>query len=475
LHLTHTNPISSNRYVEELLAYRQILDTAKEAVIALLFWKGHFPVTILGRTMKIPLNSFVAFGLGVTLAERPSKIPSVLCAGIAWLMFFMLDQRRHFTPNPWYNCKSIIELSQTLATGQPTPPQTIEAFERAEEAKAFQEWHEQKTRQAEEEARRTSEEMARRRERELKELEEAGGDTDITTKKEQKSWLSPTKYVNPSTYNLQPTNLLLKPYLYPAQKNLAAVCKSLRVGVNIATWTECYLAYWVTLAFLVLSIIFYFVPWSFVFKWLFRLAAWAVLGPWMKLVDIYYLQRRKNRSDEEKEKERVKADQKRRERHEKTVYEARVKRENAEKLKDMKKTLFGEYIGSVPVFKQDMYRDVPRPESSAVPYRRESKDLSELVASARGKQIRLPGQYLVGDMIPRAYNRSLEDSSSYQLRDLIASYVPTRYDYLLDYYDYVKIAVLIFLAFIICSMAYSLARPLIRVSWYIVAGFGQIK
>jgi hypothetical protein len=78
------------------------------------------------------------------------------------------------------------------------------------------------------------------------------------------------------------------------------------------------------------------------------------------------------------------------------VREARIKRENNVKLKVMKRFMFGKY---------DRYRDMPLPESTAVPYTAQPVPLSELAMQEAGyHRTRLPGQNLVGDMIPKASN-----------------------------------------------------------------------
>lgn len=122
----------------------------------------------------------------------------------------------------------------------------------------------------------------------------------------------------------------------------------------------------------------------------------------MKLVDVYYLQKQQPLSLEDMAKKREAARQKRKEATSALLSEARVKRENAAKLKAMKKHMFGKFITRVPVLKEDRYRDTPLPESTAVPYKAELLPLSEVAMQEAGyNRKRVPGQHLVGDMIPR--------------------------------------------------------------------------
>jgi len=137
-------------------------------------------------------------------------------------------------------------------------------------------------------------------------------------------------------------------------------------------------------------------------KWSARVCVWTLFGPWMKLVDIYYVSKIKPLSEEELQQKQERERQARKLQSLSLVAGARVKREDKEKLKAMKKYMFGKYITRVPVLKEDRYRDLPLPESTATPFRPEPVPMAELAMSDAGyKKIRLPGQHLVGSMIPK--------------------------------------------------------------------------
>lgn len=170
----------------------------------------------------------------------------------------------------------------------------------------------------------------------------------------------------------------------------------------VLSWQECYIAFWVTTGCILLSIICMFVPWFFFIKWTTRLVVWALFGPWMKLVDVYYVSKIKPLTEEEMQEKKEKEHQARLLETMTAVAGARIKREDQAKLKAMKKYMFGRYITRVPVLKEDRYRDLPLPESTAEPFRPPPVPMSELaMADAGYKKIRLPGQHLVGVMIPR--------------------------------------------------------------------------
>jgi len=122
----------------------------------------------------------------------------------------------------------------------------------------------------------------------------------------------------------------------------------------------------------------------------------------MKLVDIYYLSKIKPLTEEELHEKKEQDRQARQLETMTAVAGARIKREDQAKLKAMKKYMFGKFITRVPVLKEDRYRDLPLPESTAEPFRPPPVAMSELaMADAGYKKIRLPGQHLVGVMIPK--------------------------------------------------------------------------
>ena len=122
----------------------------------------------------------------------------------------------------------------------------------------------------------------------------------------------------------------------------------------------------------------------------------------MKLVDVFYYSRIKPLSEDELEEREELQRLQRQELTTKAATANRIKRENAAKLRDIKKFLFGNYISRVPILKADRHRDVPLPESQAIPYRPKPLPLAELAMKEAGyRRTRLPGQHLAGDMIPR--------------------------------------------------------------------------
>jgi len=177
------------------------------------------------------------------------------------------------------------------------------------------------------------------------------------------------------------------------------VCKHLKFVGNIITWEESYLSFWVTVSSIVLSVVFLIVPWRLVVFWCARICAWTILGPWMKLVDLYLKgveeMKKRNREYEKVREEEVTKMQ---------MYGARVKLEDEEKMRDMKIHKFGRYIVRVPQRSLARRKDIPLPESYAkhfVPPSRRSVLGIQVAGIEEEYETVLPGQHLTGSMVPK--------------------------------------------------------------------------
>ena len=65
-------------------------------------------------------------------------------------------------------------------------------------------------------------------------------------------------------------------------------CRFLRGIRSIGLWVELHYVFWLTSAFLLMSFLCFFVPWMWLIQWTCRIFVWALLGPWMKLVDKFW-------------------------------------------------------------------------------------------------------------------------------------------------------------------------------------------
>jgi len=135
-----------------------------------------------------------------------------------------------------------------------------------------------------------------------------------------------------------------------------------------------------------------------------RFVVWTFLGPWMKLVDIFWHSHVKHwwkgfqKYQEEQQKQILDA----------AKMESRILKEDVEKIKAMKVAVFGTYICRVPVYKVERYRDVPLPASEAHEY--PAAKLKKEISTE--KSVRVHGQRLRGEMIPTVEDPVIECATS---------------------------------------------------------------
>lgn len=384
--------VSSSSYVEELLAYQHLLYYIQDAVISLLLWRGHFQCTIAGHELLLPIHSLNAFIMLALLVENPRLAPCFFFGSIGWLFVAVMGWRRR-APDPWSRCKPYRQFAEALALGNSLEAgYSIEAFENAEKAAEFQEKMQKRIMDAEEAARVAYEQQQKEQEEEMAEMQGIGGDTDISTKEGG---------------GIVSSIDVFKPFLYPIQQYLDLVVGYVRIVRNVVVWEETYIAFWVTTGCFLLSFVFYFLPWVFLLQWTARIIVWVLFGPWMKLVDVFYVSKITPPTEEELEAQKKEAEKLRLMKRKDAVREVRIQKEDATKLKAMKKIMFGKFVTRVPVLKQDRHQDFPLAASSATPYKPEPHTLAELAMKEAGyHRTRLPGQHLVGDMIPRVSRHS---------------------------------------------------------------------
>ena len=186
----------------------------------------------------------------------------------------------------------------------------------------------------------------------------------------------------------------LKPILHPIQIELGKIVILARIVKSIVLWRETYYAFWLTTFSLVASFVSVWVPWGFLLRWTLRVALVGLLGPWMAVVDHKFFKENPDPSNAERD-EKIRA--RVRARYGAMVEAAATRQVNKErqlKLKTMKKYLYGKYIVRIPMFNEDLFSDLPLPESYSEAY----KPLEHGVVHISERKY---GQRLVGDMIPQ--------------------------------------------------------------------------
>jgi len=380
--------------IDELMKHMRISYYIVNIAKNILFWRGSHKVSLFGKEVMLPISSFTLFFMAVTLVEKPKLIPSYSFFSLASVMLISMSWRNNH-PNPWYRCPSFMTFFKVLTTGDALlTPEKIEAGQNAEEGMKFDlEWKEL-IETAEKKAEERAKEVAQEQAELQKELQELGGmeGEDIST-----------NIGAGGLSNLNP--LALKKYLYPVQQYLVIGCEYMRLLKNILLWEESIFSFWITFISLLLSVICLFIPWTFICTWTARLVAWSVFGPWMKLVDIYVLNKPKKEGAEEETSAEELDRLGRKKLMEETLQETRKKNEIAFKLRDFKQYFFGKFLTKVPVWKSDRFNDIPLPSSTATPIKSSKKTENKASVATLSHQDssiveRDLGQRLVGMMIP---------------------------------------------------------------------------
>lgn len=365
-------------YVDELKSYVDMKYYVILAAINLVFWRGQ----VLMFGFDVPLHSLFIFLSTVFVLERPTYGPTIYFYGLAWFLvsiqFYVSEN-----PNPWRKSKGFAQIMSALAGKPLEGPATIEAGEYAAISYAYNKENEDWLAKKKDEDAKAAEENAKlmAEYNDMLNVDQTA-DTNIASKS--------------GGISIDP----MKPILYPIQQNLALVVNGLRLVKNIFRWDEPYLAFFLTCGCIALGTVLLITPWFFCLRWITRLLAWGLLGPWMKFADIYWYSKNENVSEEDMAKSlrdnyKAQADT-----IAQNALQARILSENAQKIRDIKKELFGRYISDVPVLNMQRQSHVPLHSSVAKPYVASEHALSKATIH------RVAGQHLEGDMIPKI---SVED------------------------------------------------------------------
>lgn len=299
-------------YINEIFAYKSALSYAvADTVGSLMFWRGQ--VQFCGFFM--PLHSFVFFTMATNLVERPQLIVPFTLIGVGWIMLACLEVRRQH-PSPWHRCPSFWHFLTLLREGKSNAPiLSIKEFEGDKAAQGYeQEWGKRL-----EEDRKVAEKRAA-----LQQEIDAIGDDTISTK------LS----------NAGPIPLELLNRLGRYQRIIGNICKKFRLCKIIVTWEESVVSFWITAVFLTSGLFALLLPWGFILTWTSRFLVWGLFGPHMMVVDLTL---RANKNKDGKLRSVMKN-------FDVQSKMARLRREEAVKVKDIKELAFGKLSIQVPSF-----------------------------------------------------------------------------------------------------------------------------
>jgi len=362
-------------YANELQGYVEVLYYLERSIKTLLLWRGHFPIEYQGETYQLPLHSMIAFTMGVLLVENFERFPAFFLFSIAWFML-ATNEERNRNPDPWHQCASFSQMALSLILDGPKAKRDMRINDDLRERiKSYE----------------ATKEKAKQRQLRRIEMTKRAMRGDITDYVGEEDSDNEQVKVETDTGGFQMN--VLKPVLLPIQKGLGHACVYLRVTKSVIVWDEPVYAFVITLLSILGGFQALFLPWTFIVRNSLRVAVWAFLGPWMKLVDIHLVQQFESEDDDNYVIQVLQWMQ-----HHSRLLLFRDRtlmtyKESVLKTRAMKRYMFGKFIVRVPQFKEFRYTDVPLSElSTAVPY---SRDAPPVVISDHKH-----GQRLTGDMVP---------------------------------------------------------------------------
>jgi hypothetical protein len=310
--------------------------------------------------------------MGVTLVENLNLMPSYSLFCVSWLLAATNEERLR-NPSPWHGCLSVGQMWYAFLVGK-VPPVNIADHENEAAIRAYEEEME----------RRFAEEREQLKERQeaakaLAEFLEGGSTQPEDVNDEMETKISHRPNLNPMAIAL-----------FPIQQALGQVCKVVRIVRSVVMWDESYLAFIIWNVCFLLGIAFLFVPWHFLARWTARILVWSLLGPWMKLVDLFVLPYVLG-TNLDKDDALQKLAQQQLQNFGVAKEAILRKKEDIMKERALKRYMFGKFSVKVPRFKEFRYRDSPLPESHAT---------SRITATEVKINKRTTGQSLKGEMVP---------------------------------------------------------------------------
>lgn len=419
-----------SRYVEELQTYQSILEYINEAFLVIWLWRGHYPVEVAGKTYKLPLHSITvrikfccsrcfrlyestsalsntnilnmlqAYTWAILVTWNWNRLPAFWAFSVAWILIATNEyQIQH--PSRWHKCPTYYSILDTFIRDGSTS-EFIQSNSNINDILTYNDNLLKKQQRLDEEKKKEAEHEAALQEELGQEIEAAEAAEEVGRKR------------SGLLTNFVPEHPL-KGVLFPIQKQLREIVFGIRIVKTVIVWKEAYYAFWVTTVALAASVVAFWIPWSFLLRWIFRIIAIVALGPWMAIVDHKYFKTDPNLSDAERDKI---LSQKLRNRYEEVVLSATnyfQRKERALKLASMKKYMFGQFSVRVPQFCEDLFDDIPLPSSSCYPYDTSQHEPIQI------KKV-IFGQALKGDMIPV---RESEMAASSKAKPAISTTIAT--------------------------------------------------
>jgi hypothetical protein len=274
----------------------------------------------------------VAFAWGIALSQNFELIPSFLAFSVAWVLIASLDLQ-YENPSPWHRPRPYWDLLCVLLFNKSAFRTRVTNFDKSKTITEY-ELAERAAKEAQQELEgvyyQEQDKYFSRAEKESRNLQGSkSADLEIAT--QVKGDFS---------------DKLMETFgatLLPVQTWLYWICRNLRIIKSIMRWRDSYAAFWIVTASVLSSFIFLWIPWSHVLKVLFQILVYTFLGPWMKLVDIYYCRYKPfyKRSVHDVNEDKERDLQRMRETWSAWSDERKLEFEKVLKEKDMKEYMFG--------------------------------------------------------------------------------------------------------------------------------------
>lgn len=312
-------------YVNEMLELKRFLKYAiNDSISSLVMWRGQVKV---GKYF-LPLHSATAFFGGMYIIERPHMIPGCFFLSIAWVMLASLNSRIEH-PSPWERTLPFTHYLSLLIWGKsPLSHDEIRPMQcQRESCRFIENW----------ETRIKTDLDAVNKKWELQLEMDKIGNEDLQTE-EQKNSADPIEIAKAK----------MSPWLFPMQLRLRTYCGYLRGIKKVTTWEDGMLSFWITLPCIIIGIMLLILPTIFLIHWTCRLFIWICLGPWLRLYSELFIIEHNDPlhfdSNEKRNEYGEKLIQNITEQFQEIERVARMKGEDAMKMKSMRTIRFGQYI-----------------------------------------------------------------------------------------------------------------------------------
>jgi hypothetical protein len=367
-------------YAAEVTSYWQHYCYFLDIMFEIFLWRGRWHLSET-KSFWFPIQS-VAFAASILISlEYPHLAGAMFFYLLAWVMLRLnFFASRH--PNPWKRVKRSEETNLVVLTGHSfaNPDMQIVPDEGVELGKVVDKVHEIR---------------GARMSKLISEF--------INFMLKINEIYSKTS-VGATFFSTQSSGWhFLSGRLHSVHMMLKMICTSARLYFSLINW-QGYYANKLTTTLVLLGTICMLPPVHFIAWWAVRIVAWTVLGPWMKLVDVYWVHGWYKTSDELMQlviagvapepdlpdfASMLESDV-----FLKMSHAGRVIGENALKLKDMREHVFGAYCEVIPAVDPSRFPSVPLPSSSACPY-----DPVAVPSSPTVGNTYVAGQKLSGTMI----------------------------------------------------------------------------